>query len=85
MCAEEIPSAPKFVSNWILMSRQLHRVTSGQSNLGHKQMHISKLFSYICINHNPQNQSLRKLNIKRVYTNTSSHVHQKLRAKSISQ
>ena len=31
------------ISHWILMSR----VTSGQSNSGHKQMHISKLFSYI--------------------------------------
>ena len=34
-------------SNWILMSCQLHRVTSGQSNSGHKQIHISKLFSHI--------------------------------------
>ena len=30
-------------SNWILMSCQPHRVTSGQSNSGHKQIHISKL------------------------------------------
>ena len=36
-------------SNRILMSCQPHRVTSGQSNSGHKQMHISKLFSQICI------------------------------------
>ena len=35
------------VSNWIVMSFQPHRVTSGQSNSGHKQMHISKLFSCI--------------------------------------
>ena len=28
------------------MSCQLHRVISGQSNSGHKQIHISKLFSY---------------------------------------
>ena len=34
-------------SNWILMSCQLHRVTSGQSNSGHKQIHISKIFSHI--------------------------------------
>ena len=34
-------------SNWILMSCQLHRVTAGQSNSGHKQIHISKLFSHI--------------------------------------
>ena len=38
-------------SNWILMSCQPHRVTSGQSNSGHKQIHcqISR-----------QNQSLHK-------------------------
>ena len=29
------------------MSCQHHRVTSGQSNSGQKQMHISKLFQYI--------------------------------------
>ena len=34
-------------SNLILMSCQLHRVTSGQSNSGHKQIHISKLFPRI--------------------------------------
>ena len=34
-------------SNWILMSCQPHRVTSGQSNSGHKQIHISKLFSRV--------------------------------------
>ena len=33
--------------NCILMSSQPHRVTSGQSNSGHKQMHTSKIFSYI--------------------------------------
>ena len=32
-------------SNQILMSCEPHRVTSGQSNSGHKQIHISKLFS----------------------------------------
>ena len=37
-------------SNWNLMSCQPHWVTSGQSNSGHKQIHISKLFSYININ-----------------------------------
>ena len=46
------------------MSCQPHRVTSGQSNSGHKQTHISKLFSYNYISTvcqvNPQNQSLRK-------------------------
>lgn len=35
------------VSNWILISCQLHRVTSGQWNSGHKQIHISKLFSSV--------------------------------------
>ena len=34
-------------SNWILMSCQPHRFTSGQSNSGHKQIHSSKLFSHI--------------------------------------
>ena len=34
-------------SNWILMSCQPYRVTPGQSNSGHKQIHISKLFSHI--------------------------------------
>ena len=51
-------------SNWILMSWQPHRVTSGQSNSGHKQIHISKLFSYIYISTiyqvSLQNQSLCK-------------------------
>ena len=49
-------------SNWILMSCQQHRVTSGQSNSNHKQMYISKFFSCIqtlCLV-NPQNQLLRK-------------------------
>ena len=31
------------VSNWIGMSCQPHSVTSGQSNSGHKHIHISKL------------------------------------------
>ena len=31
-------------NNWIVMSCQPHRVTSGQSNSGHKQIHISKFF-----------------------------------------
>ena len=51
-------------SNWILPSCQPHRVTSGQSNSGHKQIHIFKLFSHIYISTlcqvNLQNQSLRK-------------------------
>ena len=34
-------------SKWILMSCQPYRVISGQSNSGHKQIHISKLFSHI--------------------------------------
>ena len=36
--------ASYLASNWILMSCQPHRVTSGQSNSGHKQTHISKFF-----------------------------------------
>ena len=35
----------ELVSIWILTSCQPHRVTSGQSNSGPKQIHISKLFS----------------------------------------
>ena len=44
-------------SNWILMSCQPHRVTSWQSNSGHKQIHISKLFSHI---HQPSVKSVYK-------------------------
>ena len=46
-------------SNWILMSRQPHRVTSGKSNSGHKQIHISKLFSHM---HQPSVKSIYKTN-----------------------
>ena len=50
-------------SNWILLCCQPHRVTSGQPNSGHKQTHISQLFSYyistLC-QVNLQNQSLCK-------------------------
>ena len=53
-------------SNWILMSCQPHRVTSGQSNSGHKQIHISKLIPSLC-EVSLQNQSLR--NIKHTYIN----------------
>ena len=57
-------------SSWILMSCQPHRVTSGQSNSGHKQIHISKLFSHIC---QPSVKSDYKIshfaNIKHTYTN----------------
>ena len=59
-------------SNWILMFCQPHRVTSGQSNSGHKQIHISKLFSHI---YQPSVKSLYKTdhfaNIKHtwIYTN----------------
>ena len=53
-------------SNWIVMSCQPHRVTSGQSNSGHKQIHISKFFSHRYINPlssqstTPNDQSLCK-------------------------
>ena len=57
-------------SNQISMSCQPHRVTSGQSNLGHKQIHISKLFSHI---YQPSVKSIYKTNyftnIKHTYTN----------------
>ena len=47
-------------SNWILMSCQPHRVTSGQSNSGYKQIHISKLLTYSYIN--PSVKSIYKTN-----------------------
>ena len=57
-------------SNWILMSCQPHRVTSGQSNSGHKQIHISKLFLHL---YQPSLKSIYKTNhfanIKHTYTN----------------
>jgi len=60
----------KSSSNWILMSCQPHRVTSGQSNSGHKQIHSSKLFSHI---YQPSVKSIYKTNhfanIKHTYTN----------------
>ena len=46
-------------SYWILMSCQPHRVTSGQSNSGHKQIHISILFSHI---YQPSVKSIYKTN-----------------------
>ena len=55
-------------SNWILMSCQPHRITSGQSNSG-KQIHNSKLFSHI---YQPSVKSIYKTNhfanIKYTYT-----------------
>ena len=61
-------------SNWILMSCQPHRVTSGQSNSGHKQIHISKLFSHI---HQPSVKSIYKTNhftnTKLIYTNINTN------------
>ena len=57
-------------SNWILMSCQTRRVTSGQPNSGHKQIHISNLFSHI---YQPVVKSIYKTNhftnIKHTYTN----------------
>ena len=50
-------------SNLILMSCQQHRVTSGQSDSGHKQMHISKLFSHI---YQPSVKSVYKINLCQV-------------------
>ena len=58
-------------SNWILMSCQPHRVTSGQSNSGHKQIHISKRFPHI---YQPSVKSIYKTNhftnIKHTHTKT---------------
>ena len=60
------------VHNWILMSCQTHWVTSGQSNLGHKQMHISELILIRTLCQvNPQNQSLCKYKTK----HTCIHKH----------
>ena len=63
-------------SNWILMSCQPHRVTSGQSNSGYDYnflntyIHISKLFSHI---YQSSVKSVYKTNhfanIKHAYTN----------------
>ena len=49
---------------------QPHRVTSGQSNSGHKQIHISKLFSHI---YQPSVKSVYKTNH---FANTYIHKHQ---------
>ena len=57
------------IYNSCLNVRQPHRVTSGQSNSGHKQIHISKLFSHI---YQPSVKSIHKTNhfadIKHAYT-----------------
>ena len=58
-------------SNWILMSCQPHRVTSGQSNSGHKQIHISKLFS-----HQPSVKSIYKTNHFANIKHTSTNIRQ---------
>ena len=60
-------------SNWVLMSCQPYRVTSGQSNSGHKQKKISNIFSrmiYVSTlcRVNIQNQSLRKHDTTSVQT-----------------
>ena len=69
-CLPLLLSSSSSSSNWILMSCQPHRVTSGQSNSGHKQMHISKLFSHI---YQPSVKSIYKTNhftnIKHTYKN----------------
>ena len=61
-------------SNWILMSCQPHRVTSGHSNSGHKQIHISKLFPRI---YQPSVKSIYKTNH---FTNMK-HTHTNIRHK----
>ena len=45
-------------SNWIVMSCQPHRVTSGQSNSSHKLIHISKFFSSIIYIYQPSVKSI---------------------------
>ena len=71
MKTSEWNSSSSSSTNWILMSCQPHRVTSGQSNLGHKQTHISKLFSHI---YQPSVKSVYKTNH---FTNkTYIHKHQ---------
>ena len=62
-------------SKWILMSCQPQghpRVTSGQLNSDHKQIHISKLFSHI---HQPSVKSIYKTNHKSKHK-TYVHKHQ---------
>ena len=59
-------------SDWILMSCQPHRVTSGQSNTGHKQIHISNLFSHV---YQPSVKSIYKTNHKSKHK-TYIHKHQ---------
>ena len=51
------------------MSCQPHRVTSGQSNSGHKQIHISKLFSHI---YQPSVKSIYKTNH---FANIKHYIH----------
>ena len=66
-------SAGSSSSNWILMSCQPHRVASGLSDSGHKQTHISKLFSHI---RQPSLKSIYKTslfaNIKYTYKQKSN-------------
>ena len=58
-------------SNWILVSCQPHRVTSGQSNWGHKQIHTSKLL--FSRTYQPSVKSVYKTNhfanMKQTHTN----------------
>ena len=54
------PESSSSSSNWILMSCQLHRVTSGQSNSGHKQTH-THTYTHIYI-YQPSVKSIYKTN-----------------------
>ena len=65
------------VSNWILMSCQPHRVTSEQSNSGHKQKQISKLLSHI---HQPLSSHFS--HIHQPVSSHFSHIHQPLSSRS---
>ena len=67
---DSLRSSSSSSSNWILKSCQPHRVTSGQPISGHKQIHVSKLFSHI---YQPSVKSIYKTNhftnLKHTYTN----------------
>ena len=56
-------------SNWILMSCQPHWVTSGQSNSGHKQIHISKLCTHTHAHSHTHTHTHTR-------THTHTHTHQ---------
>ena len=64
-------------SNWILMSCQPHRVTSGQSISGHKQLHISKLLSYIYQPSSLSSQSTKTNHFANIEHNVYTNIRHK--------